>query len=324
MPYDRSAFVTRTALEDVSFDFMQSEDGFHADKLFTPKPIKTATKKVYQADTSKLRVIDTKKATNAFPNLVDEQLFATNLSMDEHKVGREVNPRDVADADVPQLVGESRAAKQCTQAILINRERLAAAAATTVGNYMTALTSAIGAGSRWNEAGGDPEADKVTADAALINTCGQKANAVLLDWATWMKIRLSPNFRDRTKYTHLGSVPDDVIKGFFDVDFVFIGKARYNAGMEGAADSISGFWGTNAIFFVYNPSVALEDMAFGLMTLREAPFVVTSEPIPLKRGMAGQMMLVQVSTEYGLMPGFVESSSSSKYAAGYLYRTVVA
>ena len=164
----------------------------------------------------------------------------------------------------------------------------------------------------------------VTADAALINTCGQKANAVLLDWATWMKIRLSPNFRDRTKYTHLGSVPDDVIKGFFDVDFVFIGKARYNAGMEGAADSISGFWGTNAIFFVYNPSVALEDMAFGLMTLREAPFVVTSEPIPLKRGMAGQMMLVQVSTEYGLMPGFVESSSSSKYAAGYLYRTVVA
>ena len=55
MPYDRSSFVTRTAQEDIAFDFMVDADAYVADKLFSPKPLDKAEKKITQFDNSKLR-----------------------------------------------------------------------------------------------------------------------------------------------------------------------------------------------------------------------------------------------------------------------------
>lgn len=324
MPYDRSAFVTRTPQEDIAFDFMVDQTGLIADALFTPKKVQKADTKVYQADTSKLKLIETRKKTNAEVDLIDEQLFSRNITLEEHKLGAEVNPRDVRDADVPRLVDEARKVKLVTTSLLLRREDLAATLATTAANYPSDLTSAIASGSRWNETNGDPEADSVTAHNALVNRCGRKANACSMSGDTYRKLKLSPSFRDRVKYTTGGPVTKDAIKALFDVDYLFIGDARYDSTVEGATASISSFWGTNVIFFVYNPSVGLEDVSYGHMYLPEAPFWVETVIDQMRRGPAGHMRRVQVGTEYALDKGFVVSSGDSDFAAGYLFRTAVA
>ncbi len=326
MPYDRSVFVTRTPQEDICFDFMQEADAFIADSVFTPKPVKKAETKVFQMDTSKLRLVETRKATNSEADLVDEQLFSRNVTLVEHKLGAEINPRDLRDADIPQMLSEARKVKLVTQHLLIKRESLAATLATTSTNYPSDLTSAIASGSRWNETGGDPEADKVTADTAIRARCGRSANALAIDISTLDKLRLSPAFRSRVQYTNAGPVSDEHIKAFFKIDYLFVGKARYDSAIEGTTPSIgaTGFWGDNAIFFVYNPGAALEDCSYGHMYMMEAPFWTETTEDPKRRGAAGKMKRVEVGTEYVLSSGIIVSSSDSDFAGGYLFRTVVA
>lgn len=324
MPYDRSAFITRNAIEGVAFDFMTSADQYIADALFTPKVVDKARTKIYQRDLSKLRRIDTKKGTNSEPQLVDEQLFTTDITLEEHKLAREINPRDVRDADMPSLLDQSRAAAQVTNHLLIAREYAAATLATTTGNYPSALTSAIASGSRWNETAGDPESDVIVANTALRNSCGMSANALAIGIETFDKITLSPNFRERTKYTNGGPITEQMVKSYFKVDHLFIGKARYDSANEGVAASVGGFWSTNAIFFVYNPSVGLEDTSFGHMYYTQTPFWSDVYVDQKRKGAAGAMTRVTIGSEYKMGPGFVESASSSDFSAGYLFRTVVA
>lgn len=324
MPYDRSAFITRTPVESVAFDFACDATQFIADAIFTPKPVDKALKKVYQMDGSKLRIPSTKKGTNAEPNLIDEQLFATDITLDEYKVAKDVNPRDVRDADMPALLGEARAAKICTLGLLLEREQIAASLVTTTGNYPAALTSAIASGSRWNEANGDPEADVITANSALVDACGRRANAMAIGDITLDKIRLSPYFRSRTQYTQAGPVPVELVKAYFGVQHLFVGSARYDSALEGAAASRAGFWSDYALLYVYNPSPDLEAVSYGHMYLEKAPFWSTTQMDTKREGPAGAMRRVTVGSEYKMAAGFVVSSSDSDFSAGYLFRTVVA
>lgn len=324
MPYDRSAFVTRSPQEDVAFDFHNEQEKFVADKLFTPKKVSKSDTKIYQADTSKLRLIETRKKTNAQADIIDEQLFSSNITLEEHKLGAEINPRDVRDGDIPGMLDENRKIRIVTQALMLKREDLAATLATTVANYHSTLTSAIASGSRWNEANGNPEADKVTADNALVNLCGMKANAVTMGGDTWRKLKLSPAFQDRIKYTNGGPVSLEAVKAFFEVEHVFIGDARVDSAVEGATASIAGFWGSNVIFHVYNPSPNIESVSYGHMYHFEAPFWVNTYIDEQRRGPAGAMKRVEVGTEYVMGRGIVISSSDSDFAGGYLFRTAVA
>lgn len=323
MPYDRSQYITRTPLEDVAFDFMVEQGDYVADALFPAKPVDKSLKRVYQLDTSKLRFVETRKGTNAEANLVDEQLAPVSFTLEEHKLARDINPRDVRDADIPSLVNEQRAVKQVTNQLLLRKELLAVTLATTTSNYPAALTQALAAGSRWNDALGDPESDKVTVDAALRNVCGRGANAMTMAIETYDKLKLSPNFRDRIKYTNGGPVTLDAMKAFFNVDFIFLGKARYDSANEGATASISGFWGTNVIFHVYQPSPTLEDVGFGHTYLMNTPFWTRVDEDPKRVGPAGAIKRVTVGTEYVLMPGYNAVAGGTTFGAGYLLRTAV-
>ncbi len=326
MPYDRTAFITRTPLEGVAFDFMVNQDGFLADKLFTPKPVDRAEKKVAQFDTSKLRSYDDAKGTNAEASKIDEQLFYRNIALQEYKLGSDINPRSVRDADMPGLIDDARKVKIVTQALLIRRELRAATVATLSTNYPTALYQAIASGSRWNEGLGNPESDMAVANEALRNSCGREANAVSMDVGTFDKIKLSPAFIDRTKYVGAGPVTKDQMKSFFgeSVEYLFIGRGRYDSSNEGVAASVGAIWGATVIAHVYEPSSSMESQGYGSMYLYGAPFWTASNPDLKRVGPAGPMRTVEVGTEYVLLSGMTPASGDTDFAAGYLFATAVA
>lgn len=326
MAYDRTKFITRTPQESLCFDYMVAATDLIADKVFSPKPVDRATKKIYQYDLSKNRLVSTRSTTDSTPVLVDEQIFSSNIDLVEYKAGAKVNPRDVRDADLPSMLDEARKLKVVTQKLLMDRENIAAAYATNSANYVASCTSALAAGSRWDDAGGDPEADVYkTARPAVKNACGMVPNALAIDVLTLWTLKTSPSFRERVKYTQSnGIVPDEAIKAFFGVDYLFVAGGRYNSAQEGGTDNMANaFWGKNAILFVYNPGVGLDDVSFGLMPLINTPFWTKTVVQEEKTGMAGSMKMVMAGTEYGVYPGFVTSSGSQTFSAGYLFRTVI-
>lgn len=319
--YNQATLRTRTPVERLVYDFAVSQTQFLADKLFDPKMVDTATKKVPQSDSSKLRVPNTLSKTNAKAMLIDEQFFYRDIDLEEHKLGADINPHEVANSDNPMLIDEGRKSKIVTLGLLMQREQLAATLATTAANYNASLTSALSAGDRWDDTG-DPEAQKITADNALVLKCGRPANALAISGTTLRKLKTNSNFRDRVKYVTGGPVTEDAIKAFFAIDYLFVSDNVKNTANEGATDSISTFWGTNAIFFVYAPSVDMESVGFGAMYMRTSPFwqkVVIDEQ---RQGPNGPMRQVMVGTEYQLAKGIVDGESTGLFAGGYLFRTV--
>lgn len=324
MPVDRTAFITTEPLQNVAFDYFLSDEELVAKKICTVVPFDKADKKVSQVDASKLRLLDDEKGTSSEPNLADEQIFSRSITAKEYKLAADINPRDVRDADVPGLLDEGRQTKVVTQRLMLQAEKRFADLAMTSSNYMTSLTSALSSGSKWNEAGGSPEGDKITVNDALRNTCGRGANALLLEWTTLQKLRLSPEWRSRTQYTNGGPIPDALIKAFFEVEHLFVGSARYNSAVQGATASMTKMFGDDAVFFVHDPSTSMEAQNSFLMAMVNSAFWVDVQIDPKKRGSAGYMKRVSVGTEYVFTPGMVESTSSSKLASAYLLRDVVA
>ena len=324
MPVDRSGFVTSQPLSNVAFDYFLEADAFIGRDAFTVLPVPKGTTKVSQIDASKLRPIDDSKGTNSEPNLVDEQLFEREIKLEEKKLGRDINPRDVRDADLPTLLDETRVTKMVTQMLLMNMEIRAANLVLTSGNYATANTSALASGSKWNEVGGDPESDLITINEALRNGCGRSANALIIDTLTLDKLRLSPVWRSRTQYTNAGPIPIDLIKTYFGISDLFIGKARYDNSIMGATRSMATVWGDDAVFFYFDPSTSLESQNAFRIYMAQPGFDTSVLVDEKRRGSAGPMRRVQVGAEYVCEKGMVESSSSSKFVSSYLLRDVVA
>lgn len=321
--YDRTKFVTNTALDSVLFDYMQDSADFVVPYVFTPKPVKKTDNRVYQADTSKLRRFDSRAGTNSEAKLIDEQLFARNFKLDEFKLGTEINPRDVRDADIPAFFEETRKAKVVTQSLMIDREILGATIATTAGNYATGLTSSLALGSRWDDTG-DPEAQKQTADQALQLASGiKRANAMVCDIQVLRKLRNNQTFIDRKKYTNGGPLNMEIFKEYFSVDYIFVAGTVYDSANEGGTRTLASPWGKDALFYYYNPSNGLEDISFAHMYMAETAFWTKTILDERRNGIAGPMKRLEVGTEYLLDKGYIESEVSNKFAAGYLYKNVI-
>lgn len=319
--YNPLTLRTRTPVERALFDFMVDQTQFLSTYLFDPKMVDTATKKIPQADASKLRIPSTKSKTNAKVQKIDEQFFYRDIDLGEFKLGADINPHEVANSDNPSLLDETRKSKLVTLGLLMDREAAAATLATTSGNYNAALTSSLSAGDRWDDTG-DPEAQAMTAHSALVLKCGTKANAVAMSGATWRKLRTNANFRDRVKFTTGGPVTYDAVKAFFDVQYLFISDNVQNTANEGATDAISSFWGANVIFFVYRPSIDLEMVGFGAMYTKTQAIWQATVVDEKRRGANGPMREVQVGMEYQLAKGYVDNESAGLFGAGYLFRTV--
>ena len=87
---------------------------------------------------------------------------------------------------------------------------------------------------------------------------------------------------------------------------------------------VGSFWGANAIAFVYNPSVEQETVGFGAQWQLNTPFWTKTIVDENRSGAAGSMRQVQVGREDMLASGMVDAAGSTKFNAGYLFRTVTA
>lgn len=322
MPIDLSAISTRTPLSNASFKAYNRDEQYLYPKLFPDKVVDRTLTSIYQYDDQILRLYETKSTTDAEASLIDWDAFRTSITLEEHKIKAKINPHEMANADAAVAAFDVDAAQSTGAAISIRKEHLAATLATTSSNFPSDLTSAISTGVRWNEAGGDPEANAMTAHAAIELRTGQKANALAFSSDAWRALRQSPSFRDRVKFTNAsGVVTTEAAMRLFDVEYLFIGSARYQSTRIGGTSNMTKFWADNALFFVYNPSIGLRDMGFGASYFRNK--VVTRQyEDPRTGGVDGLVRYVETACEYKLAAGFVVSSSDADFGAGYLFRTI--
>lgn len=323
--YDRSAAIIRNVVDGVLFGRAAEATDYIADKLFDPRLVPMTNVKVPQVDASMLRQYDTRKGTDADPNLVDRQVFLRDVTLEHHKLAARTDPSDEADTTeaLRWIYSDSEKAQLVLDGLLVDREGIAAQMATDATRYPSSLQYTLAAGDRWDD-NGDPQYHMRIANSALRATCGRSANAIAMDVDTYEKLQFGTFIRSRTQYTNGGTIPDSIFKAFFGVEHIFVGRAQRNSAVEGATDSIAGFWGRYAIAFVYQPSTSRRAQCnYGHMWQINSAWNTTILPQHEHTSVDGPMRRVQVATKYLLDPGFVESKTSSKFAAGVLFTTCV-
>lgn len=328
---DPTGFITRTPLEDESFQFVNAQTDFVGTDVMPVKPITAAQKKIYQYDFNMLRRVQTKNNSKAAAGKVDYNVFTTNITTDLYKLAADIDPRDEATFDQPVNAVRRNQMKNIMSRLLIDHESIVASLVTTSGNYPSGNTTALTTGvNRWIDAGGDPEVDQITAENQMRNTCGKGHNACVMAGTTFRKLRTNATFRERVKYTAgytgPGAMTDaaflEGMKLMLGVQYLFIANAKYNNSNLGGADSIGDIWNNSVVFFYYNPSPALEDVAFGHTYMRNQLYQF--EAIDPKRGgVDGRVTELEMGWEYTVAVGMVDTSGSTKFAAGYLFTNVV-
>lgn len=141
--------------------------------------------------------------------------------------------------DVNDSVSEARAFKV---------EQRISTALTTVGSYAAANTSAIGAGSRWDTAGGGNPIKNIQDALAAIWT--GRGPSVLVMWSSldvYNVLSRHPAILDLFKYTGTapGLATPSMIAGFFGISKYLVGKARSDTANIGQTVSLSRLWGSD-------------------------------------------------------------------------------
>lgn len=314
----RSAFITTNPEASMAFDYMVGAGGI-ATKLLPLKAIQKADTKIFQFDTQKLKPVDDEKGTNDKANKVDEGGFYTSRTLKEFKLGKDLNPRERRDADdaAKLLWSVPRAIRVITEILKLRMEARAVTLCRTAANYPTALKTSLSSGDRFDD-GGSITAKRIAWNNALLDSCGKKANTIAMDQKAYDRLWLNEELQDRTKHTGAGPIPLAILKEFFEVDEILVGDLRYDSAAKGATKSISTFWGADLIAAYVNPTPNIEDVSYGHTYMLESPFKVSLKVDPEREGMAGPMETIEVMAEYLQAIGMVESSTSEKFAAGYL------
>lgn len=141
--------------------------------------------------------------------------------------------------DVNESVAEGRAFKT---------EQRIATALTTSGNYATANTSAISAGSRWDTtSGGNPIKNIQDALAAIWTGRGPSELVAWCSLDVFNVMSRHPQILDLFKYggTAPGLATPNMIAGFFGISRLLVGKARSDTANSGQTVSYSRLWGSD-------------------------------------------------------------------------------
>lgn len=319
---DPANFITRNPVEDYSLAFVNDQAKFVADKVFPELYVTNRTASVFQYDTTKLKEVETRADSKSEANKIDYGLFKSTITLEEHKLKGDIDPRDEKDFDRPVNNIRQDVAEVVMQKLLIKRERLAATLVETTSNYPSDLTATLSAGDTWLDSGGDPEEDAVTAHNAIKLRCGLTANAAMMSGTSYRKLRTSPQFRDRMKYTTAGPVTMDAVKSYLGVEHLFVGDAVYDSAVEGASASIGDIWADGVLFFVHNPSQSPRTMRYGHMALRNRLWSEERED-PKRGGAEGRVRELEIGWEYKMAQAFVVSSSDTDFAAGYYLDNIV-
>lgn len=313
---DISSFITRTALDRFAILYINSQSDFVTENVLTPMPVpKTATKK-YQYDTSMLREVPDEKPSKAKANKVDYGVFTSNLTTTPHALAADIDPQDERNADAPVADMEQKQATNILSRLMIRRERLMVTKVSTAGNYPSGLTAAAGA--TWSSIAGDPEGDVLTMKKAVRDQCSAVPNALAVSWEGLERLKQSPALKARLMYTSGQRLTEEEIKNLLGVQYLTVAKAKYDSSLPGGTvGTLTDIWSNFALCYVYEPNPQKESIRYGHFYVRNQLYNYSY--VDNERGSGdGRIKVLEMGWDYSLDAAAVESSSSSKFSAGYL------
>lgn len=153
----------------------------------------------------------------------------------------------------------------CMDVIWANQERALASYLTDTGNLTNNTT--LSGTSQWSDYNNStPIADIETGINTIRAATGKRPNTLVMSHAVYTKLKYHPEFLEQIKYTNGVFSDADLgafLKGFFNLENIYIGSAVYNSTDEGQTASITDIWNKDAYLIHKTARPTLMGATFG-------------------------------------------------------------
>ena len=224
-------------LTDLSVASFQDASNFIANRVFPAVPVAKQSNHYYMWDKNNFHIDSMRKRAPG----TESAGGGMELSSDTYFCDKWALHKDIDDdtrANEDAAVGlENATTKYLTQQALINVEVNWASAFFGTGIWATDVTGGSSF-TQWDNSNSDPETDVMTGKRTILQNGLQEANTLVVSYAVHQALKKHPLVKDRIKYTSAGSVTEDTLAAFFEVDRYMVSKAHYATNAESAATDV--------------------------------------------------------------------------------------
>lgn len=243
-------------LTDISTAFIQSAEGFVANKVFPTIPVGKQTNKYFTWDRNNFFLDSMEKRADATESAggAIEKSTAT-YSCDVWSLHKDIGPQVRANDDEGNL--DSAAAIYLAQQNLIRMDRQFSADFFVTGKWTNEVTGTTDF-TKWSDGTSNPEKDIQLGVLTVLTLTGIKPNTLVVGFKAHQALKRHPAIKDQIKYTSSASITSAIIAKHLEVDRYIVSEGVYATNDEAAAsDTYSLIQGDNALLCYSTPSPGL-------------------------------------------------------------------
>ncbi len=226
-----------------------SNNSFIAESLFPVINSDLEKVDIFEFNKEAFQVYDTERAIRANSNVISPKGFKKHTTtLTEHDLAYPIDYREEEEARKIKL--QVHATNVVTQGLLLKLETQCAALAQDPTNYPATNKIALSGTSQFTHKDSDPVGVIDDAKDAISRQIGQDPNTLVMGQEVWESLKRNESLKGLIANSTNKIVTLDLLKEFFEVENIVIGKAIYS----NANDQFERVWGNN-IILAYVPKL---------------------------------------------------------------------
>ena len=226
-----------------------SNNSFIAENLFPVINSDLEKVDIFEFNKEAFQVYDTERAIRANSNVISPKGFKKHTTtLTEHDLAYPIDYREEEEARKIKL--QVHATNVVTQGLLLKLETQCAALAQDPTKYPATNKIALSGTSQFTHKDSDPVGVIDDAKDAISRQIGQDPNTLVMGQEVWESLKRNESLKGLIANSTNKIVTLDLLKEFFEVENIVIGKAIYS----NASDQFERVWGNN-IILAYVPKL---------------------------------------------------------------------
>ena len=226
-----------------------SNNSFIAESLFPVINSDLEKVDIFEFNKEAFQVYDTERAIRANSNVISPKGFKKHTTtLTEHDLAYPIDYREEEEARKIKL--QVHATNVVTQGLLLKLETQCAALAQDPPNSPATNKIALSGTSQFTHKDSDPVGVIDDAKDAISRQIGQDPNTLVMGQEVWESLKRNESLKGLIANSTNKIVTLDLLKEFFEVENIVIGKAIYS----NASDQFERVWGNN-IILAYVPKL---------------------------------------------------------------------
>lgn len=249
------------------FSQKYTNKNYISELILPPLSVKERAGKYAKYGTENLRVYADQvyRSPGTRANTVDYSVSQGSYLCNERALEKRVPDEFINNTDDPYDPKRDAVATLMDN-IWVNQENALATFVSDTGNVSQNVT--LSGTDQWSDfTNSDPFDDIWTGIDTIRTATSQLPNTAFLSYEVMNKLKQHPDIREQVKYTNGGQLSNDAfinfVKGFFNLDNVFVGTAIKDTADEGQTASLSSVWGKHFWLTFINPRPTLMQATVG-------------------------------------------------------------